>query len=125
MNMTIHTIKFIRIMYAACKEVETISTSEAFKRQRTAENYRWPDRRRRRFSISFSTESLMSATACPICPEDLSHQAIPKRVPKFLTCGHTYCSNCIKAIPQSEYLCPECRKPTWYLSCKRNELEHK
>ena len=46
-------------------------------------------------SISFSTETLMSAAACPICSEDFSHEA--KRVPKFLTCGHTYCSNCIKA----------------------------
>jgi len=65
----------------------------------------------------------MSAAACPICSEDFSHEA--KRVPKFLTCGHVYCYNCIKATPQSEYLCPECRKPTWYVSCKRNVLEQK
>ena len=62
----------------------------------------------------------MGTNECRICFEVYTSEADSARVPRILTCGHTYCQECIRTqlttiLAQGNskpYSCPECREIT-------------
>jgi len=53
------------------------------------------------------------ATQCGVCNETYSATNDAQK-PRFLDCGHTWCTHCISTLPRSRALveCPTCRKKT-------------
>ena len=57
-------------------------------------------------SIFLDGENIMRHFTCPICLEDTK-----KATSSQLTCGHQFCSTCIKDWREINDSCPVCRKP--------------
>lgn len=45
---------------------------------------------------------------CEICFESYNHS---KHKPYVLSCGHTFCSECLAILRSYTYICPTCREP--------------
>ncbi|KAF1750460.1 hypothetical protein GCK72_017010 [Caenorhabditis remanei] len=60
---------------------------------------------------------------CSIC-KLFYHESIEKRIPKMLSCGHTFCSGCAKMLHKGDYYdsfkCPICSKRTFLDDLKKN-----
>ena len=56
--------------------------------------------------MKLSEEVSPESLDCSLCCERLNEA---ERCPRLLTCGHSFCSECLASLPQEE--CPNCRKP--------------
>jgi hypothetical protein len=71
-------------------------------------------------SVATAHDDGLAISECRICFEVYTSEADSARVPRILTCGHTYCQECIRTqlttiLAQGNskpYSCPECREIT-------------